>query len=100
MSYLLGHAAATTTAAGAAGATTATTVRQVVHVLGLALGVVADHNLQGVASLVHADKSVLQGLKAGGRGHVTRIVAAIDVQQRVVTLLDVLHQLQHLLRVL
>lgn len=43
---------------------------------------------------------MLQGLKAGGRGNVTRTVTAVEVQQRVVAFLDVPRQPQHLLRVL
>lgn len=57
-------------------------------------------HLQRVAGLVHADERVLQGLKAGGGGDVPGAVAAVDVQQSVVTLFHVLHQLQHLLGVL
>lgn len=49
---------------------------------------------------MNADERVLQGLKTGGRRNVARIVAAVDVQQSVVTLFHVLHQLQDLLRVL
>lgn len=53
-----------------------------------------------MAGFVHADEGVLQGLKTVGRGHVPGVVAAVHVQQRVVSLPDVLHQLQHLLGVL
>ena len=47
---------------------------------------------------VHADERVLERVEAAGGRHVARVVATVHIQQRVVALLDVPHQLQHLLR--
>lgn len=53
--------------------------------------------LKGIAGLVHSNEGVLERLQAGSRRHVARVVATINVQQGVVTLLYILDQLLHLI---
>lgn len=53
--------------------------------------------LKRIAGLVHAHQRMLQRLEAGRRGNVARVMTSVNVQQRIVPLLDVLHQLLNLL---
>lgn len=52
--------------------------------------------LESVASLVDPNERVLQRLKTRGRRYVSSIVAAVNVEKSIVTLLNVLNQLENL----